>query len=682
MGASVLGLDATDYAIAVKSLSVGKRLPNAVYVHRDVRSCRAAPLGLLLDRVSRLHEIPPEDFNVVKFRTDAPRLSFLAYSNFYDDPHPTLMRAIAVDLATGKKYSTDYSDNHNPPILHRKELLLDPTHERYAEYAALSAAEEAAGLFQNSAIIGFRANWERLLLELGIQIDGHELRRVKTCSPLVDLASGVAVQRHKTAITRYGLSKPVKTLLEHGQIRPGEIFFDYGCGHGADVRGLRELGFTTCGWDPVHAPEVKIPEADVVNLGYVLNVIEDPAERLETLVDAWRRTRRLLVISALICSSGSGLKSQTYSDGVFTSRGTFQKYFTQQELRQYIEDALETNTAAVALGVFYAFRRPEECQSFLQYRTRRVVDWENLGLQFERPQRLPKTRHLQGQSKYEKNSARLEDYWSVVLSLGRLPDAAEFDRFDELSATCGSPKRALRILLARGRDDAFQEARARHKNDLLVYLAAANLKSKIPFSHLPSSARTDIRDFFGTYERGLKEGLQLLRSAAEPNTITLACDDASVGWQDAGGLDIETSLLQRLPPVLRAYVACAELLYGDASQAHIIKIHKRNPKVTFLEYDNFESAALPELMFRTKVNLGTSSIEVFDHRAQGQRLIFKERFLAPEHPARDALSVVSAHLRAAGLSDSEFFTRADSALLEACRRFEGSTIQADAVGCE
>jgi len=52
----------------------------------------------------------------------------------------------------------------------------------------------------------------------------------------------------------------------------------YGCGLGADIRGLRELGFDAYGWDPVHAPDGPQADADVVNLGYVLNVIEDPAE--------------------------------------------------------------------------------------------------------------------------------------------------------------------------------------------------------------------------------------------------------------------------------------------------------------------------------------------------------------------------------------------------------------------
>jgi hypothetical protein len=48
---------------------------------------------------------------------------------------------------------------------------------------------------------------------------------------------------------------------------------------GADrANGLQALGYQAEGWDPVHRPEVGKRDADVVNLGYVVNVIEDPGE--------------------------------------------------------------------------------------------------------------------------------------------------------------------------------------------------------------------------------------------------------------------------------------------------------------------------------------------------------------------------------------------------------------------
>jgi hypothetical protein len=99
----------------------------------------------------------------------------------------------------------------------------------------------------------------------------------------------VAIARHKTALTRYDLSKPVKSLLEYGILRNGMSFFDYGCGQGSDVKGLQGLGYQAEGWDPVFRPNVPKRQADIVNLGYVVNVIEDPADKQDFLSPRSRR---------------------------------------------------------------------------------------------------------------------------------------------------------------------------------------------------------------------------------------------------------------------------------------------------------------------------------------------------------------------------------------------------------
>ena len=65
-------------------------------------------------------------------------------------------------------------------------------------------------------------------------------------------------------------------------------------------------------------------------------------EWLETLASAWRFTKRLLVVSALIGDSSSDQKrGVTFNDGILTRRNTFQRYFAQQELQSYIESGGE-----------------------------------------------------------------------------------------------------------------------------------------------------------------------------------------------------------------------------------------------------------------------------------------------------------------------------------------------------
>jgi len=646
--------DWTRHRELLKTVPYGKVLPSATYIHRVGQVCQQGPFGQLLARLSEHHRIG-EEFNVVKFRTDAPRLSFLRYSSFFEEAHPCLEESIAIDLTSGRSLRTTYRDSLNPPILHRKELMLAPEHPRFEEFAALSRAEEQAGLYSNTAVIGFRINWERLLAAHGLAIEGHSLLR--TTEQEAGVGNGVAVHRHKTALTRYQLSRPVKTLIEYSQLQPYSTFLDYGCGLGGDVRGLAELGFDANGWDPAHAPDGPRKESDIVNLGFVLNVIEDPAERLETLCAAWRFAKRLLVVSAQIGDASSEApRAATLNDGILTLRNTFQKYFGQQELRCYIEDALEMPAVPVALGIFYVFREPADHQSFLQSRSRRRVDWESVTVGFSKPQRPPREARTARRrpDPFAERLELIEQFWSLTLQLGRLPVAKEFPGDAELCAAFGSTKRALRMLLARNGQQIFERAQAARKSDLLVYLASSHLRKPIPFGHLPDSVKADISVFFGTYSRGLKQGRDLLYSLADSSTIVLACDEAAVGWQDERSLYARSSHAGQLPTVLRTLLACAELLYGDINEADILRIHKFSGKVTFLTYSDFQSKLLPQLAIRTKVDLRAARVDVFDHTSDRQLLFFKERFLDADDPERQRLLLISDKLRHVGISESAF----------------------------
>jgi SAM-dependent methyltransferase len=582
-------------------------------------------------------------------------------------------------------------------------------------------------LYQHPATIGFKLNWERLLKERGLVIQGHRLEKGQH-EPVLEKASEPVIERHKTAMTRYDLSKPVKTLLEYGILKPEATFFDYGCGQGSDVRGLQALGHAAEGWDPVHRPEVPKREADIVNMGYVLNVIEDPAERLESLVDAYRHARRLLVVSGLIQETVESDRAAQYRDGIVTRRNTFQKFFEQQELQQYIEDALDSTAVPVALGVFYVFRDPADQQDFLSARSRRAIDWTQistrLGLggprtmwkalydahkelldgfgnvalalgrfpaqaEFAQLQELdehlgsakralrafvqggategldweeirvrfgigqPPKRHWE--VLYEEHRELLDGFWSLMLRLGRLPESEEYPQTGELREKVGSPKSALRMFVQKGGGDEVRKAAENRKRDLLVYVALANLRKRVPFGHLSQSLRFDIREFFGNYTVALEKGMELLYAAGDTGEIELACEDLKVGWQDEQALYIHRSVLDELPPVLRAYVGCATALFGDVSQTDIIKLHKASGKVTFLGYDDFEGKPLPELRNRIKVNLRTRWVQVFDHSADGQLLYFKERFVGASHPQRAEMEAFSVKLRKLGIAEQVGF---------------------------
>ncbi len=715
-----------EFQDAVSRIPFGKRLPGATYVYLGKNTLDGAVPKPLVDLLVLLRDdfkIGPE-YNVIKFRNNELKISFLSYRDFFENPHPELELAATIDLVTNRIRRTNYAENLNPPILHRKELFLPVGHPHRDVFAALTAAEEAAGLYEETATIGFKLNWDRLLAAKDLELNGHTIcpRSADTVAipPLLPV-----VNRYKTALTRYDLSKPIKTLFEYGLLKSGDSVFDYGCGQGSDVRGLTALGTDAWGWDPVHRPDGPRREADIVNLGFVLNVIEDPVERIETLVKAYRLARRILVVGALIHETVDSGRASAFRDGVLTQRNTFQKFFEQHELQQYIEDALDCTAVPAALGVFYVFRNPAHQQDFLFARNRRPIDWNQisarlglgapgslwkalydehrellepfgqLAMQLGRLPvdaefgRLSELTALLGSPRralrafvegggvenvdwemiqvrlgigqpvkrrwellYEGNQELLDAYWNTVLQLGRLPEADEFPLWAKLREQIGTPKQAFRLFVQKGGSAEFKRATEERGRDLLVYVALANLRKRIPFGHLSASLRTDIRAFFGNYTRALEKGIELLYAAGDPGEVEIACDGLDLGWQDSQALYFHRSLLGALPTVLRAYVGCATAIFGDVAQVDVIKLHKSSGKATFLIYDDFDGKALPELRQRIKVNLRTRWVQVFDHSADGQLLFYKERLLSASDPRQEQLLAYSAKLRKLGIPEA------------------------------
>jgi len=131
-----------EYQEQVGCIAYGKRLPGALYVLRDEHADFGKKLNAMLTALVAGYEVGPE-FNLIKFRTDELKISFLSYPDFFTDPHPSLRHAVTIDLVRGKGRRTDYSHNANPPILHRKETFL-PTGESNWE----SKCEELAALLR------------------------------------------------------------------------------------------------------------------------------------------------------------------------------------------------------------------------------------------------------------------------------------------------------------------------------------------------------------------------------------------------------------------------------------------------------------------------------------------------------------------------------------------------------
>ena len=644
-----------DYQRAVDGLPYGKRLPTARYVFTDADTPLPEPLAGLIQMV-RKKFAPEGTHNLIKFHTESFKISLLHYPQFFDEPHPALAEAIVVDLGTGQSKSLSYSDRDNPPILHRKETMLSAEHPRSAAFAELSAAEEKHGLYDQTNRIGFKQNWEKLLREKGLAYQGHRLVPASKNDTRIEDVKPVAVHRHRTAMVRYELSKPVRMVLELGLLGRELTFFDYGCGLGADVQIVREMGIAADGWDPVHAPAVPKRKADVVNLGFVLNVIEDPVERTETLIEAWEHTARILIVSTLVAGQESYTASRDFGDGILTKRNTFQKHFEQSELQFLIEESLHREADAINVGVFLVFRDSAERQAFLMRRVRGRGAHSLAAIPRMRLAGGPTGRRSRLELLAEENREQLDSFWKRTLELGRYPAPAEFEQWESLLGAIGSKRTLDRLCAAFFDTEALASARSRRIDDVLVYLAMTYFRGKPKLKELEVALQEDVRALFGSFTAANQQGRELLFAAGHVETIRQTAEAREFGCNEPDHFTVHQSLLDDLPPVLRIYVQCASLLYGDPHQADLIKIHKDSGKVSLLFFDDFLGKQVPELLSRVKISLRTRRVQVFSYGMPGSRqyLIFKDRYMARSHPAFADAEKFSKKLASLGLEPEDW----------------------------
>jgi hypothetical protein len=360
------------YKELVNLLSIGKQLPDAVYVHTSALDKVPLELAAHVARAVAALELDRKEWNVIKFFKRDHKVTLLSYPGFFDDAYPALDHAYTVDLEKGIFRESDYRNSDNPPILHRKETFLKPDHGSVPLFRKITEEGERIGLYQSPRSIGFKKSWERLISRKGYVLNEQGRLRPKASPDIVGVQSPaideVRVERHLTAIDRNKLSAPMQALAGHNYLDGKYSIFDYGCGKGDDVRELEAHGVDVAFWDPVYHPEQPKKRADIVNLGYVINVIEERKERDRVLRDAFKHAEKVLAVSAMLAGDSTIGQFTPYKDGVLTKRNTFQKYYAQSELRSYIETTLDTNAIAVSPGIFFVFKDELEEQTFLSER--------------------------------------------------------------------------------------------------------------------------------------------------------------------------------------------------------------------------------------------------------------------------------------------------------------------------
>ena len=446
---------------------------------------------------------------------------------------------------------------------------------------------------------------------------------------------GVEVERHRAAITRVELSRPVRLAIESGIMTIYTTIFDYGCGIGGDVKRLKSAGYTCEGWDPYYFPEVARQPADIVNLSYITNVIEDPEERDRALSQAWELTGQVLIIAAqILVNDLRGVLA--YGDGILTKRNTFQKYYQQVELKEYIDRVLTVDAIPIGLGIFLVFRDESQAESF---RAARLYT------------RMTTPRVRVESKRFEDYQVQLAPLMEFVSQRGRIPIKGELAAEAELVQEFGSIKRAFQIVLT-ATDEVEWDAIAYQRSlDLQVYLALAHFGKGRSLKNLSVTIRADIKAFFGSYDEACEVADRLLFKIGEPGVIKQACHQSKIGKLLPAALYVHISALNEIDPKLRLYEGCASRNIGGTEDANIIKFHKDKPCISYLYYPDFESIAHPALQWAMLIDLRDLSLRFRDYSQQENPPILhrKETFLSQNHPLYSKFAKLTKSEEKAGL---------------------------------
>jgi DNA phosphorothioation-associated putative methyltransferase len=368
--------------------------------------------------------------------------------------------------------------------------------------------------------------------------------------------------------------------------------------------------------------------ADVVNLGYVINVIEDTAERREALINAWKLAQKVLIVAAQVLIDDRTRGVIAYGDGIITRRNTFQKYYEQEELKFYIDQVLGVDAIPVALGIYFVFRDDAQAEVFRASRFRSRATAPRIRLKV---------------SQFEQYRDRLPTPEELTTDVGAYGCAPLLETF-------GSLKRAFRIVLQAtdaGEWDAISDKR---RHDLLVYLALSHFGQRPKFKDLSPTLRTDIKALFGSYQQACTAADLMLMTLGRTELIEERCRQSAIGQQRPNSLWVHVSALDQLDPLLRLYEGCASRTIGRPEEATAVKFHVQKPQITYLFYPGFDQEPHPALHTSMAIGLRDLHVRYRDYDQDNPPLLQqKDQLVTEDYPGYAKFAKLSQQERKWGL---------------------------------
>ncbi len=587
--------------------TIGKHLPNNLYVHISGLKY-LEPLIQKYEKKARKIIQNDVDFNLVKFNLQEEKISYLSYPHFDDNPHPILSKSLVVNVQDLTTKTIDYTQSENPPILHRKETCVNQDYADYQKFSHLTTTEEKLGLLDNPRYIGTQKEWQQLLNDHCLHFVDHFL----ACNLANNPQEFIDIERHRAAITRNSLSRPVRLALEAGLFTPQTSFFDYGCGHGSDLKIMAENGYKSRGWDPHYSPETSWENADVVNLGYIINVIENVAERREALMKAWSLTLDILIVSAQVLIDDRQRGYLAYGDGVITQRNTFQKYYEQEELKIYIEQVLKEEAIPIGLGVFLVFRNRDKANNFRASR-------------FHSRMRSP--RILTPVKKFADYQSILTPLMDFYRERGRLPIKGELPEEEAIRIEFRSFKQAFKTILQVTQEKEWDQIADQRRQDILMYLALSRFGERPSVRQLPLLLKNDIKRLFGSYQAACFLADEMLISVGNLNIIRQICQEIDMGKTFEKSFLIHIKMLNYLPSLLRLYEGCASRTIGRMESANLVRFYFTEPKISYLWVPDFDSKKRPQVASIMTISLQDLKVKYRDFSLEKNAPVIKDKHL-------------------------------------------------------
>ena len=586
---------------------VGKYIAGSLYIHKNY-------LDMLPSYVQKLisHHNKKFNFDIIKFNESSGAITLVKCLDFdkQDEPEIIEQRTLHSDgISKTIKLSS------NPFIYHHKWMMVDDNYSGFD----VTQSKERSKLWTsipdvNKNKIGRKKYWFENVIPI-IKAKQKDTKHTP-------------IKRHKTAISRSSLSRSFKSLLKHNFLTGKHSIFDYGCGKADDITMLKRQGIECWGWDPYHKKSGVKRHADVVNLGFVLNVIENISERIETLKEAYSYSNKLLVISVMLEAEANYVSGQPFGDGFKSSTGTFQKFYDNKEALEFIYSSLGRQAVPVGAGTYFIFRNDQDELAFLEQRSSSRISIEDItkwALPSDKNQRI-----------YERHKDLFRNFWTEALKKGRLPRKNETSIAEEITSTIGSIAKAYKIIADEKRTSNLEIAAQKRKKDLLLFLALGEFQKRKSFNSLGPSLKNDIKYFLGSYSSGRKIALNNLHSCGDADLLLNTSLEASkdgLGYFDGKfSFTFERNRLQDLPLLLRIYVGCASQLYGDIDEADLIKIHIKTGKLTLQMLEDYSLKQIPLMRRRIKIDMVRGNISFFDYDNNPyppHPLYLKSRYMNP-----------------------------------------------------